>query len=108
LATEERQVRVARNQMLFRSVNERIEQLSEGFLDNTQDLDFNCECPDSSCTETIRMTGEEFAAIRGIENRLIVLPGHVVPDVEDVVARRGGYALVAKRAVAGEVVHENS
>jgi hypothetical protein len=97
-------VRAAQNQLLFRQVNERIRELGEKVLNTVAQMDFACECDDPTCTETIELPLEEFARIDSTPNRFIVLPGHVDEDVEDVVARNGGYLLVAKRGAGEEFV----
>ena len=107
---ELRQVRAAQNQLMFRSVNERIRELGERVLNTVAELDFACECDDPRCTETIELPLEKFARIDSTENRFIVLPGHEDLDVEDVVARNGSYVVVAKRGAAADYVrtHQHS
>ena len=100
----ERELRAAQNQMLFRSVNERIVEHGKKPDGSTRELDFACECDDPTCTETIELPLEEFARIDSTPNRFIVLPGHADEEVEDVVARNGGYLLVAKRGAGEEFV----
>lgn len=57
---------------------------------------FACECADLSCIEQINMTLDEYEAIRSHPNQFLVLPGHVVHDVEDIVRDGGGFVVVAK------------
>ena len=102
------QERAARNQMLFRSVNERIEELGEKVLTDAHELDFTCECADTECTESITLTLPEFEAIRRIENQFIIRPGHELPEVEDVMATRESFLIVAKRGAGAEFVREHS
>src|SRR3954451_6318609 len=99
----ERQVRAARNQAMFRAINEKMTQLNKAWqaLDNTYLI--ACECADTLCTETLSITADEYEAIRKEPNRFAVLPGHVYPDVEEIVEERDAYVGVDKVAVAAEV-----
>ena len=108
MAIEERQVRAAQNQLLFRSVNDRIRELGERILDSVSELDFACECADPNCVKTITMPVAEFSAIEQVENRFVVLRGHELPEVEDVVAEHDGYVIVSKRGAGEEFVKEHS
>jgi len=105
MAIAEREVRAAKNQLLFRAVNDRIKELSDRVLPTVAEIDFACECADTTCTEVISVTSEEFKAIEDGGNRFIVKAGHEIPEVEDVVARHRGFLIVAKRGAGGEYVH---
>jgi 5-bromo-4-chloroindolyl phosphate hydrolysis protein len=100
---EEREVRAARNQALFRAVNERLRALNETFATMTQTFTIACECADVGCMEMIVIEPKDYLAIRAEPRRFAVLPAHVYPDVEDVVAEADGYVVVEKTGVAGEV-----
>jgi hypothetical protein len=108
IASRDRQLRAAENQLVFRAVNERIKELGEQVLDAVSEIDFACECHDMDCHRPIAMTIEEFEAIDRADNRFIVCRGHEDLDVEDVVGERDGYLIVAKRGAAAEVVKERS
>ena len=103
---EERQRRAARNQLLFRSVNEQIVNLTERFQADLSDLDLVCECADSSCTGTIRLRLEEFGRIDRVQNAFLVIRGHEDAQVEDIVVARDGYVVVSKRDLAAEIVEQ--
>jgi hypothetical protein len=47
-------------------------------------------------------------AIESDVNRFMVLRGHELPEVEDIVAERDGFVIVSKRGAAAEFVKENS
>jgi hypothetical protein len=108
MATAERELRAAQNQMMFRSVNDRIKELGESVMNSVAAIGFACECEDTACATPIKMSLEEFAAIEVIENRFIVLSGHERLEVEDVLDRRDGYLIVAKRGAGAEFVAEHS
>ena len=100
---EEREARAARNQSLFRSINERIESLNEAFEHLTQTATIACECADTSCVEMIDVRPEEYEAVRGNPRHFVVRPGHVYPDVETVVDEAEAYVIVEKIGRAGEI-----
>jgi hypothetical protein len=90
-----REERVARNESLFREVNERIKQVNVG-LATAEATDFLCECADGSCTQPISLTLAEYEAVRAEGTHFAVVTGHVVPDVEQVIVSNERYAVVAK------------
>jgi hypothetical protein len=100
--TDLRRVRAAKNQSVFRDVNERIEEISEGLGLSASELDFIGECAHESCTEDIAMTHAEYEAIRCVPTPFAVKPGHGVAGVEEIVDSKEGYVVVAKLGVGGE------
>ena len=100
-AKSERDARAGQNELLFRAVNEQILQMTERFRAQLSDIDIVCECAVSSCVGTIRITAEEFVQIRREPGTFFVIAGHEDADVEEVVGRHNGYAVVRKPAVAG-------
>jgi uncharacterized protein with von Willebrand factor type A (vWA) domain len=93
---EGRDARIGLNEAVFREVNERIETLAQTFDLGSERLDFICECGDASCVERIHMTHAEFEELRSDSHHFAVYPGHVIADVERVVAQRAGYEVVEK------------
>jgi hypothetical protein len=94
--------RVARNQVLFRSVNEQIESTNKRFdvaLDRTH---FVCECADERCMEQIALTLSEYEGVRRVPTRFIVKDGHVYREFERVVETTEDYAVVEKFGEAGK------
>jgi hypothetical protein len=100
---EDRAARAARNQTLFREVNERLEGLAETFQHLTETSSFACECADLGCIAMMDLRLSEYEAVRAHPNRFAVLPGHVDPEVEDVVADHGRYVIVSKLGVGAEI-----
>lgn len=92
----ERQVRAARNQSLFRDVNERLQGLADAFQHIAETGSFACECADTSCIDQMNLTLSEYEALRAVPNRFAVRPGHVYPDVEQVVAENERFTVVEK------------
>lgn len=104
----ERERRLARNETLYREVNERVSELAEQFQAETESpADFICECGAADCTEPIPMILSEYEAIRGDPTRFAVVPGHELPNIESVVERHLAYLVVEKREdEAQEVARE--
>ena len=92
-----RQQRVAKNEILFREVNERIKDVSAG-LDSEEPTDFLCECGSESCTQPIRLTLAEYEGVRQDSTTFAIVPGHQIGDVETVVAQNEHFAVVEKDA----------
>ena len=91
----EREERVARNEALFREVNERIRDVNENGA-AASETEFVCECGDSDCMKPVRLTLSEYEEVRGNPRHFAVLPGHEVLDVEKVVASYERFAVVEK------------
>jgi hypothetical protein len=94
-----RRERAAKNQSLFREVNERIGELS-GSMSRTW---FICECANESCEEGISLSREVYERIRSEPNSFFVVKGHEVPEVEQVIDSADGYVVVAKLGIGGAV-----
>ena len=103
---EDRTERAGRNQTLFREVNERLQGLAETFQHVTETSSFACECADLRCTAMINLRLSEYEAVRSHPNQFAVLPGHVYPDVEDVVAEHDRYIIVSKLGVGAEIAEK--
>ena len=81
---DSRPQRVAKNEALFRQVNERIEDVNQD-LDSDSPSDFLCECGDDNCTAPVSLTRREYEAVRSDPTHFVIAPGHEVVDVERVV-----------------------
>jgi 5-bromo-4-chloroindolyl phosphate hydrolysis protein len=99
----DRELRAARNEALFRSVNEKLRELNEAFSDVSETYAIACECADVSCVETLHVGTQEYLAVREHPRRFVVLRDHVIEDVERVVATTDGYAVVEKTAAVSEI-----
>jgi hypothetical protein len=98
LSMDEREERIARNEALFRHINERLEELNDAFASMTQSFEIVCECGGIDCTDQVRLTPAEYERVRADPTLFIICAGHSVPDVEDVVEAEGGYEIVRKHA----------
>jgi len=89
-------VKAARNQALWREVNERIRLVAE----TSEHMEFLCECADLECTETLNLTVGEYEHIRSSSVRFPIALGHDFPEFENVVEENDRYAIVQKKGVA--------
>lgn len=94
----EHEERLGRNEALFRQINERLEELQQSNAAFAQEASFICECGDRDCAGQMTMTLSEYERLRADPRLFAVIPGHEIPDVEDVVERREGYDVVRKHA----------
>lgn len=98
--------RLAKNEVLFREVNERIEQA-------TEDASFEgpmvlvCECGNAECAETIEMTLDEYEAVRSQPTRFVIVPGHEIDDVSRVLEQNERFAVVEKAGEAGAIAQRH-
>jgi hypothetical protein len=94
--TDERTKKVARNQAMYREVNERIEELNEAFDEMSGEFVVVCECADPMCAEQIALSREAYERTRANSAQFILRPGHQAADIEDLVATEGDYVIVEK------------
>jgi hypothetical protein len=95
---DSRQQRVAKNEALFRQVNERIEEINEKREAVQSESDFLCECGDDDCTAPVSLTLAEYEEIRSDPTHFLIAHGHEVVDVETVIRQTDRYAVVKKFA----------
>ena len=96
-----RDERLVENELLFRKVNERIVELGDQSGD---ELEIVCECASEDCTQLVVLQVAEYQRVRRHPDRFIVLPGHEVASLEDVVETNGRYLVVEKHSELLEAV----
>ena len=102
--TRRRTERIAHNESVFRALNESLEASVHRGRPERDRAGFVCECGDPACDETVRVELPAYESVRADSQLFIVLPGHALPDVEDVVSEHDGYVVVRKHADAAEIV----
>jgi hypothetical protein len=102
-----REERLAKNEVLFRKANDRIDESAEEHASPAEPVAFYCECSDRDCTERILITPQEFENVREHSAQFLVRPGHDVPSVEIVVTSTPIYLVVEKTGEAAEYVAEH-
>lgn len=91
-----REERLGKNEAVFREVNERIRDVTIV----PAETQFLCECADASCTAPVTMTLSDYEAVRANPRHFLVVPGHEVLEVEDVVEQHPAFTVVRKKAGA--------
>ena len=91
--------RAARLEVNGRRINEAIER----GRDSDASAVFVCECGRLGCNERVELSLRAYEAVRTSFERFLVVPGHELAEMEDVVERHPGYLVVAKRGTAGAV-----
>ena len=102
---EAREERLAHNEVVFRTLNEAIDQIAIG-LGGPAPFEFICECATSGCFERIKLTLTQYETVRGDGSRFILYPGHEDIEVELVVEAHSDYVVVQKDGIAGLVALE--
>jgi hypothetical protein len=101
---QRRKDRLARNEALFREVNERVKQVAPD--DPGEHVGFLCECGDDGCTKTISLSRGEYEHARSEATLFAITPGHEIPEIEHVVERHERFYLVKKHAEEGRIARE--
>jgi hypothetical protein len=107
---DERFARQARNEALFRDVNERIAQLGHAAEGSSPDgkFEFLCECGDEGgCGERIRMPLDVYERVRAQDDRFAVKPGHETLELERAVDWTEDYVIVDKVPAAEPFVADD-
>ncbi len=99
--------RIARNEALFREVNERIAESAERF--DSDRAQFVCECADQDCAQRVDASLEEYERVRADATRFLLCPGHEDTRVERVVERRGTRIAIVEKfnAVVARIVRQH-
>jgi hypothetical protein len=100
---ESREGRAGRNQSLFRTVNEQLADVNESLGELTGVFVIVCECADKGCMERIELQPADYAGVRDNPRWFVVLPGHVYPDVENVIREGATYVVVEKVGAAARI-----
>ena len=108
---DERARRLARNQAVFREVNERIEAtaLSHRGLEDGHVYEYFCECSRTECAELVPLTIAQYEALRTRPNRFALVAGHELGEIEHVVeeVRPGVFAVEKVGAAADEAIRSD-
>jgi hypothetical protein len=96
----------ARNEELFRNVNERIETLSKMVARDDPMMEYLCECDRAGCYERVRATRGEYESVRAEATHFIVLAGHEDRRVERVAFSNERFLIVEKQGAAARDAKE--
>ena len=91
-----REARLAKNEALFRGVNERVRDVKGSADDPGERTRFVCECGRENCLEEVELTVAEYEAVRSVPTQFVVKPGHEFTEVERVLTENERYSVVEK------------
>jgi len=98
-----RKERIAQNENAFRALNESLENSVHRRRSDEDLAGFVCECGDDDCEEIVRLQLAAYEEIRDDSRLFFVVPGHEVPEAEDVVRRGDGYFVVRKHVDVADI-----
>jgi hypothetical protein len=96
--------RAARNQSLYRAINEKILELNQTLAEaGIESSEWICECADTDCTVRVAATLPEYEMVRSNPRTFIISQGHLYPEVERVLNQNDRYMIVEKIDDAGQI-----
>jgi hypothetical protein len=98
-----RERRLAQNEILFRQVNEGVEEIASTHAEDDHVYEFYCECANADCTMHVHITLAEYERVRADARRFLIRPEHALPEVESVVERKDDWWVIEKQGEAGEL-----
>jgi hypothetical protein len=96
----------ARNEELFRDVNEQIEAISQTVERDDPVMEYLCECDRQDCYEKVKATRAEYESVRSDPTHFIVSLGHQDPSVERVSSSNDRFLVVEKHGAAARDARE--
>ena len=96
--------RLAKNEILFREVNERLDDLAVSWAKTT---DYLCECSEAACVEIVELTNAEYERVRSRPTVFVVRPGHERTEIEKVIEENEGFFLVEKVVAVEKIIEED-
>jgi hypothetical protein len=94
---------MARNEMLFRDLNEQVEFVASPLDTDGGTFEFFCECSDVDCTLRLPMPLAAYEEVRSDPTHFVVAPKHDRPEIEQVLRRTDAYQVVRKVGEAARI-----
>jgi hypothetical protein len=85
---------IAKTQLVFREVNQRIADITSEQGDTTSQ--FMCECGQRDCTAVIHLSLAGYRSVRDSGDFFVVAPGHCVEGVDRRVESRDGFDILVQ------------
>jgi hypothetical protein len=102
--------RNAETQNLYREVNERVAEVNSQFAGgvapgkSSELIELFCECGQQDpCDERVNVTAATYERVRADPTTFILLPGHGVAAVEDVIERGEGFLIARNFGRAADI-----
>ena len=98
-----REQRLAENEAMFRTANERMAEWEEHHINEAEELYF-CECADPECRQKVPLQRSDYEQVRANPCHFFIAPGHEIPDVETVIETRQEWVVIEKDPEVREIV----
>jgi len=95
----------ANNEAAFRLANETLEAKAGELGFGKERTPYLCECEDEACMAVVRLTREEYEAVRAHPKRFVMAPGHQEAD-DRLLQQAAGFAIIEKQGEEGDLVAE--
>jgi len=96
VSDQARDERIALNEARFREINDRVRDDLADLHEPPELIGFVCECGHLDCRGQIELTDGEYASVRSDPMQFAVVPGHEMPEAEDVVERAERFTIIRK------------
>ena len=83
------------NEAIWRAANERAEDWQERHSETESEL-YYCECDDLKCHEKLNLRHADYEKVRADPCYFVIAPGHEDPDIETVIEKHEGWAIIEK------------
>jgi len=93
--TMPRETRIVQTEEFYRQINDTIARNGK-----RTDKRYMCECANVYCNVTMDVTTEDITVLHSMPGYYVILPGHEIPDVEQVVHATAAYTIVVNDGVA--------
>lgn len=90
-----REERIARNEVAAREINEAIDEADSRSANSF--IHILCECGLEDCERVLAITRPAYQRVRSDPRQFVILPSHLIAEVEAVVLESNGFLIVAKR-----------
>ncbi len=97
--------RLALNEALFRTANERMAKWEERRSKQEAEL-YHCECAELGCRSKVRLAKADYERVRTDSRQFVVAPGHAVPGIETVIEAHDDWSMIEKSAEVRELVEQ--
>ena len=100
---DERERRLAFNEVVARDVNRFVDEVASGWYDRDEEVEFRCECSRQDCDARIRLTRDEYISAHEDPLVLVLAAGHENLEIEEVAGHVREYVLARKVGAGAEV-----
>ena len=91
------------DEALFREINERRRASAAEVWAHQHGYPFLCECADPDCDKRLALSESEYEHVRSQGRWFLVAPGHVSPEIEEVVDAHCQFEVVEMTGEAGQL-----